>query len=1072
VTLTFSEPVNVTGTPQLTLETGTTDAVADYTSGSGTDTLTFDYTVAAGHTSADLGYISADALALNGGTIKNLAGDYDADLTLPAPGSANSLGGNRAIVIIPNTPPVANADTYTTDEDTPLTVPVSGVLANDTDGEGNPLTALLADNVSHGSLTLNGDGSFTCTPNADWSGTDTFTYNANDGGTDSVSPATVTITVNAVNDAPVITGHTSPVTPEETELTLTLSHLTVTDPDNTWPGDFILTVQDGDNYPRTGNTITPVADFNGTLTVPVTVSDGTDTSEVFSLEVTVTEVSDVPMIIGQNPLTTPEETALEITLGDLTVTDSDSTYPDDFTLTVQDGTDYDRTGSTVTPSPGFTGTLTVPVTVSDGTDASNPFDLTVTVIATKGVIRGTVTDENGAGVPGITVQIMEKGNRKNRLSETTDDDGGYEFTVSPGTWMITAADRENIYSFIGRKSGKEKPEAGQTATTDVRVEKKENRITGYASPGKKRETLTDADAWAYARFADSPQPVGVTRLVNGEFVLTVPSGTLRVGLITDPGSDFVSGDETEITVGTAGERGVTREDREVVVFLRPNDAVIKGVFQDPDGNPVSDVTGNAFAVPAGDRAAWQESDIAEGQFEISVASGRWDLSYGLEGDGYMTAPADPVHVTVGSGETATETVTLTPLSRIVRGVVTDDTGSPAAGMQVRVRLPRADGIAGSPYEADAVTDTDGRFETFLPSAEDGWATHAEVLTVTARCGDPGCVRESRTETVLPAVRGTRGDGEVTSGLRRADMLLTGTVTDDEGNPVPGASVSASCPDGGRNFGHTDENGAYSLPAVRSEGNPWTLTAAYESPEDGEYYRGEISCDASETGGTVTCPAIPLESAGALPFGDFTEFSPELGAVVILSDGARVHIPGDAVSSSEDSVILFAEPVAEGLPESAGDHIVTHGYALNLHGAESFTEITELDRDILVTLSYSGEHLVRVGIRSRSIRPAYLDEDSDAWVPVRSFALDESGEKITFRTDHLSVWAIIAAETGAESVPGDADNDGAVTLADVIAVLQVCAEIPPSRHVSSQADISGDGKIGLAEAVSALQEIAE
>ncbi len=90
VTVTFSEAVNVSGgTPQLTLETGTTDAVVNYTSGSGTATLTFTYTVAAaaGHTSADLDYISTAAFALNGGTIKNLAGTFDADLTLPAPGA-------------------------------------------------------------------------------------------------------------------------------------------------------------------------------------------------------------------------------------------------------------------------------------------------------------------------------------------------------------------------------------------------------------------------------------------------------------------------------------------------------------------------------------------------------------------------------------------------------------------------------------------------------------------------------------------------------------------------------------------------------------------------------------------------------------------------------------------------------------------------------------------------------------------------------------------------------------------------------------------------------------------------
>src|SRR5262249_7412609 len=67
----FSEIVNITGTPQLTLETGTTDEVVNYASGSGTDTLTFTYTIQSGDTSSDLNYQSTTALALNGGTIKD-----------------------------------------------------------------------------------------------------------------------------------------------------------------------------------------------------------------------------------------------------------------------------------------------------------------------------------------------------------------------------------------------------------------------------------------------------------------------------------------------------------------------------------------------------------------------------------------------------------------------------------------------------------------------------------------------------------------------------------------------------------------------------------------------------------------------------------------------------------------------------------------------------------------------------------------------------------------------------------------------------------------------------------------
>ena len=63
----------VTGSPQLTLETGDTDAVLSYISGNGTGQLLFTYTVAAGHATADLDYQSSSALSLDGGTIKDAA---------------------------------------------------------------------------------------------------------------------------------------------------------------------------------------------------------------------------------------------------------------------------------------------------------------------------------------------------------------------------------------------------------------------------------------------------------------------------------------------------------------------------------------------------------------------------------------------------------------------------------------------------------------------------------------------------------------------------------------------------------------------------------------------------------------------------------------------------------------------------------------------------------------------------------------------------------------------------------------------------------------------------------------
>jgi VCBS repeat-containing protein len=97
--------------------------------------------------------------------------------------------------------PIARDDAFSVDEDETLTVDAPGVLANDLGPDGSSLVVALDTDVSNGTLVLNEDGSFEYTPDPDFFGEDSFTYTLSDG-TDS-DTATVTITVNPVNDAPV-----------------------------------------------------------------------------------------------------------------------------------------------------------------------------------------------------------------------------------------------------------------------------------------------------------------------------------------------------------------------------------------------------------------------------------------------------------------------------------------------------------------------------------------------------------------------------------------------------------------------------------------------------------------------------------------------------------------------------------------------------------------------------------------------------------------------------------------------------------------------------------------------------
>jgi serine protease AprX len=98
--------------------------------------------------------------------------------------------------------PVGVDDSYILEEDATLSVPTPGVLGNDTDPQNNPITATLDTDVTHGTLVLNADGSFSYTPTSNYCGTDSFSYRVNDGFHES-GVVTVVMTINPINDVPV-----------------------------------------------------------------------------------------------------------------------------------------------------------------------------------------------------------------------------------------------------------------------------------------------------------------------------------------------------------------------------------------------------------------------------------------------------------------------------------------------------------------------------------------------------------------------------------------------------------------------------------------------------------------------------------------------------------------------------------------------------------------------------------------------------------------------------------------------------------------------------------------------------
>jgi VCBS repeat-containing protein len=171
-----------------------------------------------------------------------------------------------------------------------LNVAAPGVLTNDSDADGDPLTAVLVSDVSNGSLSLNSDGSFSYTPNANFNGSDSFTYTANDGTADS-NTATVSITVNAVNDPPTAAGD-SYTTDEGTTLNVAAPGVLTNDSDpesDPLTAVLVSDVSNGTlNLAADGSfTYTPAPGFAGTDSFTYRANDGQADSNLATVSVSV-----------------------------------------------------------------------------------------------------------------------------------------------------------------------------------------------------------------------------------------------------------------------------------------------------------------------------------------------------------------------------------------------------------------------------------------------------------------------------------------------------------------------------------------------------------------------------------------------------------------------------------------------------------------------------------------------------------------------------------------------------------------------------------------------------------------
>ena len=171
------------------------------------------------------------------------------------------------------------------------------------------MTASVVTNPAHGTLVFGADGSYTYTPDANFNGSDSFTYKVNDGTADS-GIQTISITVNPVNDAPVALDG-SITTNEDAAITGSVSFSDIDVPADALVASVVDQPAHGSLvFNADGSyTYTPDANFNGSDSFTYKVNDGTADSGIQTITITVNPVNDAP-VAQDGSITTNEDAAI------------------------------------------------------------------------------------------------------------------------------------------------------------------------------------------------------------------------------------------------------------------------------------------------------------------------------------------------------------------------------------------------------------------------------------------------------------------------------------------------------------------------------------------------------------------------------------------------------------------------------------------------------------------------------------------------------------------------------------------------------------------------------------------
>ncbi|MET3761790.1 VCBS repeat-containing protein [Sphingomonas sp. UYEF23] len=803
-----------------------------------------------------------------------------------------------------NDPPVAVADTATTNEDTPVTL---AVLLNDRDIDGNPLTVTTGTSPD-GSVVINSDGTITFTPNADFNGTATITYTISDGAGGTAS-ATATVIVAPVNDPPVATNDTA-TTNEDTPVTVSVlandrdvdgNPLTVTAA--IAANGTVAILPDGTvRY-------TPNPDFNGSDTITYTISDGQGGFATSSVAVSVTPVNDPP-VANPSSATTAEDTPVIVAV---LANDSDV---DGNPLTVTAATAANGTVAILpdgtvryTPNPDFNGSDTIRYTISDGQGgfATSSVAVSVTPVNDPPVATNDTATTNEDTPVTVSVLANDRDVDADTLTVTSASSPDGRVTLNAnGTITFTPnADFNGVatvaYAISDGKGGTASATVAITVTpvNDPPVANPSSATTAEDTPVIVAVLANDSDV------DGNPLTVTAASAANGT-VAILPDGTVRY----TPNPDFNGSDTIRYTISD-GQGGFATSS--VAVSVTPvNDPPVatNDTATTNEDTPVTvSVLANDRDVDA-DRLTVTSASSPDGRVTLN-ANGTITFTPNADFNGVATVA---YAISDGKGGTASATVAITVTPVNDPPVANPSSATTAEDTPVIVAVLANDSdVDGNPLTVTAASAANGTV-AILPDGTVRYTPNpdfngSDTITYTISDGQGGFATSSVAVSVTPVndppvatndTATTNEDTPVTVSVLANDRDVDGDTLTVTSASSPDGRVTLNA-DGTITFTpNADFNGVATVAYAISDGKGGTASATVAitvTPVNDPPVANPSSATTAEDTPVIVAVLANDSDVDGNPL-TVTAATAANGTVAILPDGTVRYTPNPDFNGSD------------------------------------------------------------------------------------------------------------------------------------------------------------------------------